>query len=111
MLNIADDNTVLSFREKMTMTALSYQRRFYGNESEIFDYLEGDSTVFEQGPMQKLRSRRPMKSFYHGGFWQCMDTQREMKKIRRTVAVRKSTVEDPERLRSCYDIKRTEIIL
>ena len=30
-------------------------------------------------------------------------------KIRRTVAVRKSTVEDLERLRSCYDIKRTEI--
>lgn len=46
---------------------------------EIFNYLEGDSTIFEQGPMQKLAAEGQMKSFYHGGFWQCMDTQREMK--------------------------------
>ena len=48
---------------------------------EIFNYLEGDSTVFEQGPMQKLAAEGQLKSFYHGGFWQCMDTQREMNKL------------------------------
>ena len=31
--------------------------------------------------MQKLAAEFQMKSFYHGGFWQCMDTQREMKKL------------------------------
>ena len=27
--------------------------------------------------MQKLAAEGQMKSFYHGGFWQCMDTERE----------------------------------
>ena len=31
---------------------------------EIFNYLEGDSTVFEQGPMQKLAAEGQLKSFY-----------------------------------------------
>ena len=48
---------------------------------EIFNYLEGDSTVFEQGPMQKLAAEGQLKSFYQSGFWQCMDTQREMNKL------------------------------
>ena len=43
---------------------------------QIFDYLEGDSTVFEQEPMRRLAAEGQMKAFYHGGFWQCMDTQR-----------------------------------
>ena len=35
--------------------------------------------------MQKLAAEGQMKSFYHGGFWQCMDTQRENeKKLERT---------------------------
>ena len=31
--------------------------------------------------MQKLAAEGQLKSFYHGGFWQCMDTQREMNKL------------------------------
>ena len=48
---------------------------------KIFDYLEDDTTVFEQGPMRRLAAEGELKSFYHDGFWQCMDTQREMKKL------------------------------
>ena len=31
--------------------------------------------------MQKLAAEGQLKSFYHSGFWQCMDTQREMNKL------------------------------
>lgn len=31
--------------------------------------------------MERLAAEGQMKSFYHSGFWQCMDTQREMKKL------------------------------
>ena len=48
---------------------------------EIFDYLKDDSTVFEQEPMQRLAEEGQLMSFHHEGFWQCMDTQREMKKL------------------------------
>lgn len=53
---------------------------------EIFDYLEG--TTIEQGT-NETDEGQGMKSFYHGGFWQCMDTQRN-EKTGRTVAVRKA---------------------
>ena len=44
---------------------------------EVFDYIEGDSTVFEKAPLQKLAQEGQLMSFEHNGFWQCMDTKRE----------------------------------
>ena len=78
---------------------------------EIFDYLEGDSTVFEQGPMQKLAAEGQDEVLLSRRLLAVHGYPERDEKIRRTVAVRKSTMEDLERLRSCYDIKRTEIIL
>ncbi len=48
---------------------------------ESFDYLEGDDTVFEQEPLQRLAAEGQLMGYHHSGFWQCMDTQREMKKL------------------------------
>lgn len=48
---------------------------------EIFDYIEGDDTVFEREPLQRLAAEGQLKSYYHDGFWQCMDTQREMQRL------------------------------
>ena len=45
---------------------------------EVFSYLKDDTTVFEQEPMTRLAAEGQLMSFYHDGFWQCMDTQREM---------------------------------
>ena len=44
---------------------------------EIFGYLKDDTTIFEQGPMQMLAEEGQLMSYYHDGFWQCMDTLRE----------------------------------
>ena len=48
---------------------------------EIFKYLLDDTTVFEQEPMKKLAGDGELKSYYHAGFWQCMDTKREKDKL------------------------------
>jgi glucose-1-phosphate cytidylyltransferase len=45
---------------------------------EIFDYLNDDSTVFEREPLEKLAKGKQLMSFMHSGYWQCMDTKREM---------------------------------
>lgn len=45
------------------------------------NYIEGDNTMFEQEPLRKLAAERQLKSYYHQGFWQCMDTQREKQKL------------------------------
>jgi len=48
-------------------------------EPEIFDYLQDDKTILEQSPMQNLAAEGKLMGYYHDGFWQCMDTQREKK--------------------------------
>lgn len=48
---------------------------------KVFDYIEGDETVFEKEPLQSLVSENELMGYYHEGFWQCMDTQREKKKL------------------------------
>ena len=81
VLDIDENNTVRSFREKDESDGVLINGGFMVLNPKIFDYLEDDTTVFEQGPMRRLAAEGELKSFYHEGFWQCMDTQREMKKL------------------------------
>lgn len=81
VLDIGPDQVIHSFREKSANDGAVINGGFMMMNPEIFDYLEDDTTVFEQGPMQDLAKEGQLMSFYHQGFWQCMDTQREMQKL------------------------------
>ncbi len=81
VLDIDEDNVVRSFREKDEKDETSVNGGFMVMNPGIFDYLEDDNTVFEKGPMKKLAEDGELMSFHHDGFWQCMDTQRELKKL------------------------------
>jgi len=48
-------------------------------EPQIFDYIEGDHIYFERGPLEKLVADNQLSAHKHEGFWQCMDTLRDMK--------------------------------
>jgi len=51
---------------------------FFVFQPEIFDYiLEGDSTVLERSPLERLAADGQLMAFKHTGFWQPMDTLRE----------------------------------
>ena len=50
---------------------------FFVLESEIFDYIDGDKTIWEREPMQRLAAEGELTAFLHRGFWQPMDTQRD----------------------------------
>lgn len=77
ILNIAEDNTVRSFREKSSMDSAPINAGFMVLEPKIFDYLENDATVFEKKPLECLAKEGQLVSYIHNGFWQCMDTKRE----------------------------------
>ena len=81
VLDIDQDNNITSFREKDDSDGSLINGGFMVLNPEIFQYLDGDETVFEREPMQRLAAEGQLKSFYHDGFWQCMDTQREMNKL------------------------------
>nr|BCN18885.1 glucose-1-phosphate cytidylyltransferase [Vibrio cholerae] len=51
---------------------------FFVCQPEVFDYItEGDGTVFEQAPLQKLAENGELYSYKHHGFWKCMDTLKD----------------------------------
>ena len=77
VLNISEDGAIDSFREKEDTDATPINAGFMVMQPEIFNYLDGDSCVFEKGPMKALAEAGQMAGYRHNGFWQCMDTQRE----------------------------------
>lgn len=81
VLNIGGDYAVRSFREKGVSDAVPINAGFMVLEPSVFDYLEGDQTVFEQDPMQRLSEEGELMSYQHNGFWQCMDTLHEKKRL------------------------------
>lgn len=52
-------------------------------EPQVFDYIDGDSTVFEKDPLERLAADRQLNAYRHSGFWQCMDTVRERELLER----------------------------
>ncbi len=50
---------------------------FFVLEPAVFDYIEGDRTVWEKEPMQLLASSGRLAAYKHDGFWQNMDTLRD----------------------------------
>ena len=48
-------------------------------EPHVFDYIEGDQTVLERDVLQKLAADRELAAFQHRGFWQSMDTPRDLR--------------------------------
>lgn len=77
VLDIGGDNAVKSFREKNQECAAPINAGFMVLNPEIFNYIEGDDTVFERGPLEKLAEEGQLMSYMHRGFWQCMDNMRE----------------------------------
>lgn len=77
VLNIDGDNAVKSFREKKTSDGAPINAGFMVLNPEIFDYIEGNKTVFEHEPLERLATEGQLMSYMHKGFWQCMDNIRE----------------------------------
>ena len=77
VLNIDEDNSVHSFREKEMSDGAPINAGYMVLEPKIFDYIEGDMTIFEKGPLSKLADEGELMSYKHRGFWQCMDNIRE----------------------------------
>jgi len=78
VLDIGGDNAVKSFREKKISDGAPINAGFMVFEPQIFDYIEGDKTVLEKAPLEKLANEGQLMSYMHRGFWQCMDNKREM---------------------------------
>jgi glucose-1-phosphate cytidylyltransferase len=73
----ADGERVAAFREKDSKDVGLINGGFFVCEPHVFDLIDGDDTVWEQGPMNALVHEGQLASYRHFGFWQSMDTLRD----------------------------------
>ena len=86
ILEIDEDGTINKFREKSDSDGGVINAGFMVLNPEIFDYIEGDSTVFEKQPLETVAAEGQLKAYMHHGFWKCMDTQRDREKLEEMIA-------------------------
>jgi glucose-1-phosphate cytidylyltransferase len=72
-----DGDRVAAFSEKPQIGEGWINGGFMVLEPKIFDYIEGDDTVFEKGPLETLANEGKLFAFKHEAYWQPMDTIRE----------------------------------
>lgn len=78
VLDINDrDGTITGFHEKAREDGAWINVGFMVVEPEVFDYIDGDASVFERKPLQQLSADGKLGVHKHHGYWACMDTQRD----------------------------------
>ncbi len=78
-----DGDRVTRFAEKPPGGEGWINAGFFVLEPGVFSYLKGDDTVFEREPLENLARDGELMAYRHHGFWQCMDTLRDVQTLNR----------------------------
>jgi len=72
-----EENKVTKFNEKPKGDGSWINGGFFVCEPEVFDYIEGDNTIFERNPLEQIAIEKKLFAYKHSGFWKPMDTLRD----------------------------------
>ena len=76
---LIDGASVVEFSEKPSVSHGYINGGFFIFNRRFFDYLSADDhCVLEREPLERLAKDGQLRMYPHDGFWQCMDTQRDL---------------------------------
>jgi glucose-1-phosphate cytidylyltransferase len=75
-LEIVDDH-VVNFEEKPKGDGHWINGGYFVLEPKVFEYIEGDSTIWERAPLERLAHEGQLSARKHYGFWSAVDTLRD----------------------------------
>lgn len=81
VLDINGTGVVESFREKSYNDGSLINGGFMVCQPDIFNYIAGDSTVFEKDSLEAVAKLEQLMAYEFKGYWQCMDTKREKERL------------------------------
>ena len=81
-----EGSTVRSFLEKPQTGQSWINGGFFVVEPRFFDLLHDDHTVLEREPLEQAAEMGELMAYHHSGFWQCMDTKRDVDTLNAFVA-------------------------
>jgi glucose-1-phosphate cytidylyltransferase len=76
-----DGDKVLGFQEKPMGDGGWINAGFFVLSPTVGRYIDGDKTVWEREPMEKLAEEGHLRVHFHQGFWQPMDTLRDKRHL------------------------------
>jgi glucose-1-phosphate cytidylyltransferase len=76
-----DGDRVELFREKSRRDEGWINGGFFVLEPQVLDYIDGDDTVFEREPLERLAACGQLVAYRHHGFWLCMDTLQDWRRL------------------------------
>jgi glucose-1-phosphate cytidylyltransferase len=77
-----EGNQVTTFLEKPQIGEGWINGGFFVLEPEILDYIDGDGTVWEREPLERLAAEGELAAYRHEGYWHPMDTVRDVRVLR-----------------------------
>ena len=80
------DNKVTYFKEKSKMDEGWINGGFFVIETEFLQYIKSDNTFLEREPLEKITKSRKLSAFKHQGYWQCVDTIRDLERARKLLS-------------------------
>ncbi len=76
-----DGDQIVEFSEKPQTQEGWINGAFFVLEPGVFDYIEGDDTQWEKAPLENLAKDGQLMAYKYTGFWQCMDTLRDKRRL------------------------------
>jgi glucose-1-phosphate cytidylyltransferase len=76
-----DGDRISEFMEKPKGDGGWINGGFFVCDPKVFEYLDGDSTIFERDPLEKMAEDKELFAFKHTGFWKPMDTLRDKNQL------------------------------
>lgn len=80
VLSLNQRSRVTNFSEKIDNQAY-VNGGFFVLEPKVFDYIQGDDTIFEKKPLENLAKDKELYAFCHHGFWKPMDKLIDKKEL------------------------------
>jgi len=74
---VIEKNKVKKFQEKLPGDSNWINGGYFVCEPELLDFINDDSTIFEQEPLQNLADQNNLAAYKHEGFWHPVDTLRD----------------------------------
>lgn len=76
-----EGDKVAQFEEKPVAAEGWINGGFFVLEPEVLKFIDGDDVMFEQAPLKRLAEEGQLSAYRHEGFWQCMDTLRDVRHL------------------------------
>jgi len=81
-----EDRRVSSFEEKPQTGEGWINGGFFVFEPQVLDFIDGDQTVLEREPLERLAHDGQLMAYQHPGFWHAMDTVRDKQALEEMIA-------------------------